>query len=102
MPIPHNSKCIVFAFVPGQNIGHWVAIETFRPGTKPILMDPYGYHDNDRYNIPFFQFKYIRLLIQPDTGPAVWHNVLQVILHSILQTKKTIRRFKVYNTFTPR
>lgn len=63
-PIPVNSRCIVYA-VTGNDIGHWVAIETSKP---PILMDPYGYHDMERYKIPFFKFPNGSYLYNPIQG----------------------------------
>ena len=52
-PVPAGVQfAVVFANVPGQTVGHWVAID--RAGIIVVLMDPYGFHNGERYVIPYF------------------------------------------------
>ena len=51
-PFKSKRRSIVFAIVPGHSVGHWVAIE--RGPTQTILMDPFGFHNFERYIIPYF------------------------------------------------
>jgi hypothetical protein len=55
-PIPIGQS-IVYAWVYGSQMGHWVAIE--RDEKTTLLVDSYGLRNDKRYHIPFLGSKYI-------------------------------------------
>jgi hypothetical protein len=79
-------KSIVFAWVFGTEMGHWVAVE--KDGQNTLLIDSYGLKNNKRYHIPFLGDNYVWTNFHGQRY-GTKYCALYAIAYFILRTKLT-------------